>query len=161
LVGAMEVSRDPGIQTPLELVFGDTADLSAAGLLLRANGLPIADIEQNLRTFILAKLRGETVGLVGVEIYGEVALLRSLCVVESQRCKGTGRALVSAMEATIATRGVRDVYLLTTTAARFFEQQGFVEISRDLAPLAICDTSEFRHLCPSSATFMQKSVPGR
>jgi mannose-6-phosphate isomerase-like protein (cupin superfamily) len=59
----------------------------------------------------------------------------------------------------MATRGVRDVYLLTTTAARFFERAGFATIPRDQAPLAICQTTEFRSLCPASATFMGKGVP--
>jgi amino-acid N-acetyltransferase len=153
------VSHDSGKHSKLVLELGRTSDLRAVASLLGANDLPTADVEQHLETFVLAKLHGDLVGLVGVDIYGEVGLLRSLCVEESHRGRGTGRTLLSAIDAIMATRGVRDVYLLTTTAARFFEREGFATIPRDQALSAICQTTEFRSPCPASATFMGKVVP--
>lgn len=153
------MSDDSSKDSELVLELGCSSDLGAVASLLGANDLPTADVEQHLETFVLAKLHGDLVGVVGVEIYCEVGLLRSLCVGESHRGRGTGRALLSAIDSVMATRGVRDVYLLTTTAARFFEREGFATIPRDLAPPAICQTMEFRSLCPESATFMGKGVP--
>lgn len=158
-IRSSDVSHDSSKHSELVLELGRSSDLSAVTSLLGANDLPTADVEQHLEKLILAKLHGNLVGLVGVEIYGEDGLLRSLCVVESHRGRGTGRALLSAIETMMATRGVRDVYLLTTTAARFFEREGFATIPRDQAPAAICQTTEFRSLCPASATFMGKGVP--
>jgi amino-acid N-acetyltransferase len=152
------VSDDSGGDSQLLLELGCASDLGPVVSLLGASGLPTADVEQHLERFILARWHGELVGVVGAEIYGEVGLLRSLCIVESKRGRGTGRSLLSALDAIIGTRGVRDVYLLTTTAARFFERAGFAPIPRDEAPLAIRQTTEFRSLCPASATLMRKEI---
>lgn len=153
------MSRDSGKPSELVLELGQPSDLDAVTSLLGANALPTADVSQHLESFVLAKLHGVLVGLVGVEIYGSVGLLRSLCVVETHRGKGTGRSLLSSIEALMARRGVRDVYLLTTTAATFFERDGFSSLPRDQAPPAICQTAEFRTLCPASATLMGKGLP--
>jgi len=51
---------------------------------------------------------------------------------------------------------VRDTYLLTTTAAEFFEYLGYRQLDRNLAPAAIALTKEFSSLCPSTAVFMVK-----
>jgi len=134
-------------------------ELGTISHLLEANDLPVADLEDHIRSFILAKWQGEIVGAVGLENDGESGLLRSLCVRNDQRCKGTGRALVSAIEAAAFARGVRDLYLLTVSAAPYFEKHQFVEVARDQVPVEIRSTAQFRILCPASATCMRKRLP--
>jgi amino-acid N-acetyltransferase len=56
-------------------------------------------------------------------------------------------------------KGVTDLYLLTTTAEGFFERLGYRRVVRENAPEAIRQTKEFSGLCSSSAAFMAKVLP--
>jgi amino-acid N-acetyltransferase len=51
-------------------------------------------------------------------------------------------------------RGIRALYLLTTTAERYFPGFGFREIARDEVPTDVRETAEFQSACPASATVM-------
>jgi amino-acid N-acetyltransferase len=125
--------------------------------LLTEAGLPIADLP-SCRGLNLLGMRegGRLVGVVGIEVYRSVGLLRSLAVAEARRQGGLGRALVSNAEAWAAAQGVKTLYLLTTTAAAFFVRLGYEVISRSEAPAAIAATTQFAALCPASSTFMRK-----
>lgn len=140
------------------LELANAADLDSVSRLLQANDLPVGDLEDHIRSFVLAKWQGEIVGAVGLENCGESGLLRSLCVRHDRRSEGIGRALMSAIEADASARGVRDLYLLTFSAAPYFEKQQFVEIARDRVPVEIRSTAQFRILCPASATCMRKRL---
>jgi amino-acid N-acetyltransferase len=95
---------------------------------------------------------------VGLEINGADALLRSLVVCASERRKGLGAVLVRHAESYAASKGVRSIYLLTTTAETFFRQRGYRQIDRTKAPPSIQLTPEFASLCPASSAFMTKSL---
>jgi amino-acid N-acetyltransferase len=124
-------------------------------------GLPVEDLtEKHLEHFYACGPRTQPDGVVGLEIYGPVALLRSLAVAERVRGHGHGKHLVATAERRAKERGVRDIYLLTTSAKDLFEALGYREVPRETAPQAIRDTTEFSSLCPATATFMQKSVVG-
>lgn len=133
-------------------------DLPGIEALLSGSQLPTTDVAQHLGGFILARAEGRLVGTVALERYGEVALLRSVCVAPSHRSLRVGHALVDAIESEAASQGIHHLYLLTTTAADYFTRHGFETITRDQAPPAIQQTAEFRSLCPSSAVCMQKAV---
>jgi hypothetical protein len=58
---------------------------SAAGYdqivgLLRAAGLPIAGLQPSLPNLLVAEESGHVVGAIGLEVYGDAALLRSAVV---------------------------------------------------------------------------------
>lgn len=127
--------------------------------LLQSAGLPVSDLKGK-DTFELFGLRadGNLVGVVGVERYGEVALLRSLAVDAAHRASGYGQALVHHAERWAAQQGVTACYLLTTTAADFFARLGYEVTSRAEAPAAIAATSQFSGLCPASSTFMRRPI---
>lgn len=97
-------------------------------------------------------------GVVGVELYGEVALLRSLAVAQDARGKGCGRRLVEEIERYAARNGVKHLYLLTTTAERFFASLGYVRVQRDAVPPAIRATTEFTTLCSDTAAVLVKAL---
>jgi amino-acid N-acetyltransferase len=129
--------------------------------LLEAAGLPTADLTGGSRVRFLASGRaGALEGVVGLEIEGGDALLRSLTVAPAHRGTGLGRQLVAAAERDAVAHGVQRIYLLTTTAADFFERLGYRRLPREEAPAAIRATSEFRSLCPASAVLMGKGVGG-
>jgi amino-acid N-acetyltransferase len=99
---------------------------SAAVALLAAEGLPVADLtDAHLEHFFCAGFDGSPTALVGLEIYGTDALLRSLVVGADARTKGLGSALVRHAEHYAAARHVQAIYLLTTTAEAFFERLGY------------------------------------
>jgi amino-acid N-acetyltransferase len=125
--------------------------------LLDLESLPSADLtETALEHFLVVRDEIGVVGVVGPEVYGQVALLRSLVVANSHAGRGIGRGLVVAAESLAATLGCRSMYLLTTTAEAFFELLGFRRIERHAAPPEVQQSAEFSSLCPSSATVMAK-----
>jgi amino-acid N-acetyltransferase len=132
---------------------------STAAALLEAQGLPISDItDEHLEDFFFVGSDGSPTGLVGLELYGIDALLRSLVVGESVRRNGLGSTLVRHAERHAATKGVRSLFLLTTTAEAFFKRLGYERIDRSRAPVSIKETREFASLCPANSAFMIKSL---
>jgi amino-acid N-acetyltransferase len=127
--------------------------------LLEAQGLPASDLtEAHLEHFFFTGTDDAPSALVGLEIYGEAALLRSLVVSSAARTQGLGSALVLHAEEYAAALDVRSIYLLTTTAETYFERRGYQRIDRAHAPASIQSTSEFASLCPASSAFMIKRL---
>jgi amino-acid N-acetyltransferase len=132
---------------------------SAALALLHSEGLPVSDItDEHLEHFFFSATDGSPTGLVGLEIYDSVALLRSLVVGENARGKGLGSALTQHAEQYAASKNVGSMYLLTTTAELFFNRLGYQRIDRTQAPPFIERTREFADLCPANSAFMVKSL---
>ena len=135
--------------------------MGAARTLLASAGLPVADLTQaHMEHFFYVGLPSAPVGLVGVEMCGEDALLRSLVVVPSQRTAGLGEALVAHAESHARSEGAHAIYCLTTTAEAFFRRRGYVEADRACAPVAVRETREFSAICPSSSAFLYKDLAG-
>jgi len=124
--------------------------------LLRSASLPIAGVSPALTDFLVADARGRIVGAVGLERYGDSALLRSAVVDPSARGSGIGHALVQRLLDGALDEGVRAVYLLTTTAEDYFPRFGFNVIARENVPAAVQASVEFREACPESAVVMRK-----
>jgi amino-acid N-acetyltransferase len=123
--------------------------------LLSANHLPVVGVENALPNFTVAEHDGAIVGVAGLEECGaEVALLRSVAVASEWRNRALGGQLVRRVIADARARGIESLFLLTTTAERYFPNFGFVPVSRDEAPAAIRATGEFQGACPASATLM-------
>ena len=131
-----------------------TSDLPAIERLLTANDLPLAGVIDALPSFVVAESGDELVGVAGLEPCREHALLRSVAVADAWRSRGVGRALVERVIAEAESRGIRALYLLTTTAERWFPSFGFRPIARDAAPADIRATAEFQGACPASAAVM-------
>ena len=125
--------------------------------LLTEAQLPVSDLSSSLSLSLLGvRESGRLVGVVGIEVYGDAGMLRSLAVASARRNAGLGVSLVSNAEAWAAEQGVKALYLLTTTAAQFFARLGYEAIPRSEAPAAIAATAQFSDLCPASSTFMRK-----
>jgi amino-acid N-acetyltransferase len=132
---------------------------STAVALLQAQGLPVSDItDEHLEHFFFVGSDGSPSGVVGLELHGIDALLRSLVVAENARSTGLGSRLVKHAEQYAASKSVRSIYLLTTTAEAFFKRLGYERIERSQAPPSIERTCEFTGLCPASSAFMVKSL---
>lgn len=133
-------------------------DISLIESLLRTNSLPYEDISSKIDSLFLERDSHGMIGIGGVEIYDKCGLLRSLVVQESLRGKGYGKKFCNELIQYAKEEGVRELYLLTTTAEHFFERLGFERIDRKAAPTAIRNTTEFASLCPSSAILMRMSI---
>jgi len=142
----------------VELRTAQESDLPAVlGLLARAH-LPTAGVANAPSHFVMAESEGKLVGVVGLEVYGESALLRSAAVEESWRGSGVGRVLVERALDVARERGIEDVFLLTTTAEHYFPRFGFSCVSRDSVTPGVKSSIEFQEACPASATVMRKSL---
>jgi len=127
--------------------------------LLQAAALPVTDLTPaHLSHFFGCGDETAPQGVVGVELHGEDALLRSLAVAEAARGKGCGRALVAQAERHARGHGARRIYLLTTTAAEFFGRLGYQSVPRADVPETIRATQEFASLCPASAAVLAKNL---
>jgi amino-acid N-acetyltransferase len=137
---------------------GAPGDFAGVLRLLDAAGLPTAGLTPALPDFLVAEEDGSVVGAVGLEVYGESALLRSAVVDARRRGSGLGRELVERLLERAASRGVREIYLLTTTAERFFPRFGFTRIPREAVASAVRASEEFRGACPDSAIAMRRVI---
>jgi len=98
------------------------------------------------------------VGIFGLENHGEHAILRSVVVFSSERNLGYGSSLVNGAIEKAGSEGVKNLYLLTLTADRFFSRFGFEVIDRKSVPEVIASTHEFVSFCPDTAICMIKKI---
>jgi amino-acid N-acetyltransferase len=137
-------------------------DLGLLRALLESAELPAADLTTaHLSTFrVVEDGDGRIVGGVGLELAGRAALLRSLVVAPELRGTGLGHALVDSALELARERGVAELWLLTTTADRFFERRGWRRVERASAPAGIRATAEFASICPASCVCMVRDLQG-
>jgi amino-acid N-acetyltransferase len=141
------------------------ADLAAVVRLLAASKLPTDGVAVLLAErpddFVVVddpSRRGEVVAVAGLERCGRDALLRSVAVREDARAHGVGATLVERLIGDAGRSGVDALYLLTTTAERWFPRFGFERIERAAVPAAVAGTVEFTSACPASAVVMARRL---
>lgn len=136
-------------------------DLNAVIALLAAARLPVEDLTaEHCENFYYLGAANLPNALVGLEVFGDVALLRSLAVAQGARGAGSGSRLLAHAEAGAREMGVKRLYLLTTTAEKFFASRNYTKTPRESAPDAIRRTREFSGICPASSAFMVKHLQG-
>jgi len=134
------------------------SDLAAVEDLLKASDLPIDGVRDNFSGFVVADDDGAITGAIGLEKYGSVALLRSAVVSPDHRGSGVGRKLVEQLLERAEEAGVDELYLLTTTAEKYFPRFGFTRTTRAAVPDAVKVSAEFRGACPDTAVVMTRRV---
>jgi arsenate reductase len=126
---------------------------------LIAEGLPVDDLSESGRTFsAFSTLDGVTVGYGGLELIGEDVLLRSVVVLPAFRGKNLGRNIVPLLLYRAYREGARHAWLLTNTAAPFFEALGFKVTDRRSAPADVLATRQAAILCPASASLLSRKI---
>jgi amino-acid N-acetyltransferase len=133
-------------------------DLPDILTLLKASALPVAGIDEHVETTLIARDQGKIMGCAAVEVYGQAGLLRSVAVEAGRRGEGLGERLTKAALELARQRGVRTVYLLTTTASHFFPRFGFTAIPRAELDPALEQSEELRGACPASALAMRATL---
>lgn len=137
------------------------ADLPAVQTFLHTQNLPIDGIVTNRSGFLLVEDQGKLIGVTGIEVHGNVGLLRSVAVDPSYRSRGIAAQLVEQAMGYARQFGLTDLYLLTTTAEHYFPRFGFKEISRSDAPAALQASAEFQGACPETSTLMHLPLEER
>jgi amino-acid N-acetyltransferase len=126
-----ETGRESGLNDmPEPLMVRERPPQSGVVALLEAEGLPVSDLtESHLEHFFFTGSDGAPSAIVGLELFGPDALLRSLVVSSTARSQGVGSALVLHAEGYAAAHQVRSLYLLTNTAEGYFEHRGYRRIA--------------------------------
>jgi amino-acid N-acetyltransferase len=137
-----------------------SADLGAVETLLADNKLPLEGVGDFLIDFIIAEGGGGIAGVIGIERHGPYGLLRSAAVREDLKGGGVGRKLVDRLLASARKEGVSDLYLLTTTAEKYFPAFGFEIIPRSAIPGELSASKELQGACPDTAIVMHLSLGG-
>jgi amino-acid N-acetyltransferase len=126
--------------------------------LLERNHLPLDGLLDHLATTLVARQNGQIIGSAALEVYPDGALLRSVAVAPEAQGQGVGHELIDAAIRLAQAVHAPAVYLLTTTAERYFPKFGFERIARPDVPTTVQTSVEFTSVCPSSAAVMRKSL---
>ncbi len=131
-------------------------DLEAIVKLLTDTCLPIEGVDGSmLASYLVAEQATSIVGVAGLEQYGDYGLLRSVAVAPSRRNFGIASRLTETILERAIVGRVREVYLLTTTADKYFARYGFEQIERNDVPKEVQASAEFSTICPESAVVMR------
>jgi arsenite methyltransferase len=135
-----------------------TPDASSVVALLAAVGLPTVGVAEAIDRFMVARDGGSVVGCVGLELYGETALLRSLAVLPAYRGRGVGARLGHAIVERARTLGAREAVLLTSSVQALAAALGFAPSVRKELPAAVRDSWEFAAEQCGAATCMRMTL---
>jgi len=126
--------------------------------LLQTEKLPVDDLPPSLDNFFVAIDNDNVIGAIGLELYGDCGLLRSMVVMKEYRNKNIASQLVLQLENYAKAKHINCMYLLTETAPQYFEKKGYEKITREEVPEQLKTSSEFNHVCPASAIVMKKEI---
>ena len=146
------------VQHSITYSFASPADKNQIRRLLSACGLPTLYVHRHLKSFMVAKGVKRIVGVIGVEAYGRLGLLRSLCVDKRYRGQGIAKMLNAKMMAYARMRGIDRLYMFTFNAEKFASKLGFHKIDKKQIPKSIRSTWQFRRLKSSPAVSMMKRI---
>jgi amino-acid N-acetyltransferase len=97
----------------------------------------LAEIYENLQTFLVAEDEGRTIGCCALEVvWSDLAEIKSLAIESERRGKGIGTALVTAALDQARYLGVPRVFALTLEP-RFFERIGFTVTHKEDLPMKV------------------------
>jgi N-acetylglutamate synthase-like GNAT family acetyltransferase len=148
-----------GILTSTQPRTATKEDMLRIKEFLRENGLPDLGVDECVENFVIAENEtGNLIGVAGVEVYRENALLRSVAVDKQSRARGYGRILVNTILRNARDKGVKTIYLLTQDADNYFQRLGFQIVDRKDVDDAVKSSLEFTEACPESATVMRRTI---
>ena len=133
-------------------------DLPEIRALLERLHLPLAGVDEHVPTMLVARDGEQIIGTAALEMYADGALLRSVAVEPHLQGRQLGHQLTDAALQLASNRGATTVFLLTTTAERFFPRFGFEAIGREQVPPSVRESVEFQSACPASAIVMRKQL---
>ncbi len=150
------------MRSNLKIEVAKNSDHAAILVLLQNVNLPPDGIELHLNNFLIIRhpeaVAGPEflIGSVGLEIYQDSALLRSLAVHPDFQGLGLGTRLVDNIIEIARGKGINRLFLLTDTAEEYFKKKGFARVTRDKVPDDMKQSIEFTTLCTSAPSMLRE-----
>jgi amino-acid N-acetyltransferase len=132
-----------------------SGDLKRITQLLESASLPTLGVSEHLEHFLVAESREAIVGAIGLEMYGDTALLRSAVIATEEQRKGIGSLLFDHNLDQARGLGVKRLILLTNTAETYFASKGFRKIDQKSVTGPVTTSIEFTGACPAHAACME------
>jgi len=142
----------------IEILNARSEHLHSVKEILQLNHLPLIGVEDQFSNYFILQLNTEIIGVIGLEIYGDCALIRSFAILPEFQKKGLGTILFQQILEYAQEKKIKNLYALTETAKNFFEKNGFGVVDRKNAPLEIQQSKEFTTACPKSAIFLKLPI---
>jgi len=127
-------------------------------LLASAGLVPVGLDDEKLHLFCHFDDSGRIAGVIGIEVYPQGGLLRSLAVRSDMRNKGIARSLINEVLQFARSIQLYDLYLLTETIGETMYRYGFRDIVREQVPVEILGSPFFNGICPCSCRLMHKNI---
>lgn len=103
-------------------------DRDAMATVLEACGISSCGILASGTLYWVCRAKSGLVGICGLEVGDRCALLRSVCVLESQRGKDIAGRLVGGALLEASRLGLQDVYLFSKDTGGYFQRLGWHEV---------------------------------
>jgi len=140
------------------IVWLQTGYLDQLEALLIGNGLPAEDCALPENLFCGIFDQDELIAAGGLQAAADYSLLRSIVVKPHYRDRGLARSISEFLLERARSQGYVAIYLLTETAAGYFDNLGFEHVTRASVPAAIAATQQFSSLCPDSASCLMMDL---
>jgi amino-acid N-acetyltransferase len=119
-----------------------SGDWAVIGRLLQLAGIPDEDALDGAEFFV-AEQDGMLAGCVGLELFQDSALLRSLAVLRGLERQGLGEKLVRAALESARATGVSHIVLLAGDSQGYFARFGFEPVALERVAAAVRQSPQF------------------
>jgi len=154
-MGPMEIESTMR-EGPLEPARSE--DLPSILDLLARCGLPTEGVADHLGRFVVARENGHVIACTGVEVHGEICVLRSLAVAPEARGRGIARRLIERSLEMAVDAGCTDAYLLTLSVEDLAARYGFKRVTRDAVSASLLRSKEFQLNACATAIVMHRHL---
>ena len=125
----------------LQILLASLDEKSAIEELLSLNHLSTQNILERNTIYFVAKMNNsEIVGVVGLEMDGKYALLRSASVHPKEKNRGIGRLLITELINYSKSIGINVIYLFSTGAGGYWKKFGFQKVETSEVEKALPNT---------------------
>lgn len=133
--------------------------IAVRNLLIQCELNPINIEADHVLLFCEMSPANELRGIIGLEIYENSALLRSLAVSERHRGQGLAHSLLNEAIHFANQNKIMDLFLLTETVEQMMRQQyAFRIVSKELIPIDMKDSPFFHGICPNCSIMHKRLI---
>jgi DNA-binding MarR family transcriptional regulator/N-acetylglutamate synthase-like GNAT family acetyltransferase len=112
--------------------------------LLTANRQTIQGALNHLSHFVVATENGRVIGCIGLEVYGDIGLVRSLVVASNMRGRAIGKRLIKQLVVHAQEKHLSALYMLSNNADPLFERHSFTRMARADMPTKLYVSTEMQ-----------------